>query len=134
MRVLVVEDEMKLGTAVKHGLEQEGYAVDLVHDAEDGHAYAGTEDYDIIVLDRMLPNGQDGLEICRELRRQGNKTPVLMLTARDAISDRVDGLNEGADDYLVKPFSFDELTARLRALQRRPKEVNDTKLQFGILL
>jgi DNA-binding response OmpR family regulator len=82
-------------------------------------------------LDRMLPDGKDGLDICRKLRQNGNNTPVLMLTARDAISDRVGGLNDGADDYLIKPFSFDELIARLRALQRRPQEVIETNLQFG---
>lgn len=131
MRVLAVEDEIKLGQAIKRGLEQEGYAVDLVHDADDGLAYAETEEYDIIILDRMLPDGRDGLEICRKLRQSGNTTPVLMLTARDAISDRVEGLERGADDYLIKPFSFDELVARLHALQRRPKEAIATKLQLG---
>jgi two-component system, OmpR family, response regulator len=134
MRVLVVEDEIKLGKAVKRGLEQEGYAVDLVHDAEDGQTYAETEEYDMIVLDRMLPDGRDGLDICRKLRQNGNTTPVLMLTARDAISDRVQGLDDGADDYLIKPFSFDELIARLRALKRRPKEVIDAELQFGNII
>jgi two-component system, OmpR family, response regulator len=131
MRVLVVEDEVKLGVAIKRGLEQEGYAIDLVHDADDGLAYAETEDYDLIVLDRMLPDGRDGLEICRQLRTEGNSTPVLMLTARDAIADRVEGLDTGADDYLVKPFAFDELIARLSALKRRPKAVLGTTLVFG---
>ena len=131
MRILVVEDEVKLGKAVKRGLEQDGYAVDLVHDAQDGQAYAETEEYDTIILDRMLPDGKDGLDICRTLRSQGNKTPVLMLTARDAIVDRVEGLDDGADDYLVKPFAFDELVARLHALTRRPSEIIATKLQFG---
>jgi DNA-binding response OmpR family regulator len=131
MRVLVVEDEIKLGTAIKRGLEQEGYAVDLLHDAEDGLAYAETEEYDMIVLDRMLPGGKDGLDICKALRTAGNSTPVLMLTARDAIADRVEGLDTGADDYLVKPFDFDELLARLRALQRRPKDARDAILTFG---
>lgn len=131
MRMLVVEDEVKLGAAIKRGLEQEGYAVDLVHDADDGQAYAETEEYDLMVFDRMLPDGRDGLDICRELRAGGNTTPILMLTARDAIADRVEGLDTGADDYLVKPFDFDELIARIRALQRRPKAVLSSTLVFG---
>ncbi len=131
MRILVVEDNIKLGGAIKRGLEQEGYAVDLVHDADDGQTYAETEEYDVIVLDRMLPDGKDGLDICRELRHRGNKTPVLMLTARDAVRDRVQGLTDGADDYLIKPFSFEELLARIRALHRRPQDVIATDLQFG---
>ncbi|HTE22021.1 MAG TPA: response regulator transcription factor [Candidatus Limnocylindria bacterium] len=131
MRVLVVEDEIKLGRAIKRGLEQEGYAVDLVHDAGDGQAYAESEDYDVIILDRMLPGGQDGLDICRKLRQRGSNTPVIMLTARDAVPDRIQGLDDGADDYLIKPFAFAELIARIHALGRRPKEVIDTELQFG---
>lgn len=131
MRILLVEDEIKLGAAIKRGLEQDGYAVDLVHNADDGLAYAETEDYDLVVLDRMLPDGKDGLDICRILRKQGNKTPILMLTARDAVTDRVEGLSDGADDYLIKPFSFDELIARLHALSRRPKEFLATILQIG---
>jgi two-component system, OmpR family, response regulator len=131
MRVLVVEDEIKLGRAIKRGLEQEGYAVDLVHNADDGQAYAETEEYDVVVLDRMLPDKRDGLDICRALRASGNKTPVLMLTARDAIADRVEGLDHGADDYLIKPFAFDELVARLQALLRRPTGVVATELHFN---
>jgi two-component system OmpR family response regulator len=131
MRILVVEDEVKLGGAIKRGLEQEGYAVDLLHTADDGQAYAETEEYDVIVLDRMLPDGKDGLDICRALRQQGNKTPILMLTARDAVRDRIQGLTDGADDYVIKPFSFEELLARIRALHRRPQQVIATVLQFG---
>ena len=131
MRVLLVEDEVKLGRAIKRGLAQEGYAVDLVHDAQDGLAYADSEEYDVLILDRMLPDGHDGLDICRNLRHQGNKTPIIMLTARDAVPDRVQGLDDGADDYLIKPFAFTELIARIHALARRPKEVIDTKSQFG---
>jgi DNA-binding response OmpR family regulator len=131
MRLLVVEDEKKLGSAIKRGLEQEGYAVDLVHDADDGLAYAETEEYDVIVLDRMLPGGQDGLDICRKLRQSGSKTPIIMLTARDAVADRVEGLDDGADDYLIKPFAFDELAARIHALHRRPTEVIATELRIG---
>jgi len=131
VRVLLVEDEVKLGRAIKRGLAQEGYAVDLVHDAQDGLAYADSEEYDVLILDRMLPDGHDGLDICRNLRHQGNKTPIIMLTARDAVPDRVQGLDDGADDYLIKPFAFTELIARIHALARRPKEVIDTKSQFG---
>lgn len=123
MKILLVEDEQKLGRAVKAGLEQDGYAVDLQHTAEDGLAYAETEAYDIIVLDRMLPGNKDGLDICKRLRQAGNITPILLLTARGELDDRVSGLDEGADDYLVKPFDFEELLARLRALKRRPKQV-----------
>ncbi len=130
MRILLVEDEAKLANAVKKGLEQEGFAVDLALDAENGMAFAETEEYDVLVLDRMLPGGQDGLDICKKLRQNGNNTPTLMLTARDTVPDKVQGLSDGADDYLAKPFSFDELVARIHALTRRPKEVIATKLQF----
>ncbi len=133
MRILVVEDEVKLGDAIKRGLEQEGYAVDLTRDADEGESYAETEDYDVIILDRMLPNKRDGLDICANLRQAGNMTPVLMLTARGEISDRVDGLDHGADDYLVKPFNFDELLARIRALLRRPSHSIGPVLSLGSL-
>ncbi len=92
----------------------------MVHDADSGYSYATDPDYDLIVLDRMLPGKMDGVELCTELRKNGVSTPIIMLTARGTIGDRVEGLNSGADDYLVKPFSFDELTARVRALLRRP--------------
>ncbi|HXE10105.1 MAG TPA: response regulator transcription factor [Verrucomicrobiae bacterium] len=130
MRILVIEDDVKIAQAVKRGLELKGFAVDAVHDADSGLAAAGDPDYDAIVLDRMLPGSVDGVELCRKLRQSGVSTPVLMLTARGAIGDKVEGLNSGADDYLVKPFSFDELTARVRALLRRPKEQVGTKLQL----
>lgn len=116
----MIEDEPKIAQAVKKGLELKGYAVDMVHDADTGLAYATDPDYDLIVLDRMLPGKMDGIELCAELRKSGVLTPIIMLTARGTIGDRVEGLNSGADDYLVKPFSFDELTARVRALLRRP--------------
>src|SRR5215217_9328968 len=119
MRVLVVEDEARLATLLRTGLTEEGHAVDLAASGEDGLAWVAVGEYDIIVLDVMLP-GIDGFEVCRRLRRIAVHTPVLLLTARDAIADRVDGLDAGADDYLVKPFAFAELTARLRALYRRP--------------
>jgi DNA-binding response OmpR family regulator len=132
MRILVVEDEPKIAQAVKQGLELKGYAVDMVHNGEEGLAYARDADYDLIVLDRMLP-GLDGVELCRRLRAEDVHTPVLMLTARGTIGDKVEGLNSGADDYLVKPFSFDELTARVRALLRRPRASVGTELQVGDL-
>jgi len=132
MRILIIEDEHKIAQALKRGLEQERYAVDLEFDGEDGLAAAEAESYDLIVLDRMLP-GKDGMDICRDLRDKGNHTPILMLTAKDRISDRVQGLDAGADDYLIKPFSFEELLARIRALLRRPHEAASTTLEVGDL-
>ncbi len=134
MRILVVEDELKLGQAIKKGLEQDGYAVDLVTNAEDGQAWAETEEYDTIILDRMLPGGKDGLDICRALRESGDKTPILVLTALGEVKDRVSGLDGGADDYLMKPFSFDELLARLRAIARRPALTSQPKIKLDNLL
>jgi two-component system, OmpR family, response regulator len=118
VRVLVVEDEVKMARAIRRGLEQEGYAVDTAADGTEGWFQASENPYDAIVLDVMLP-GLDGFEVCRRLRAAGRWAPVLMLTARDAVPDRIDGLDAGADDYLVKPFAFGELLARLRALLRR---------------
>ena len=132
MRVLVVEDEVKMARALRRGLEQEGYAVDTAADGEEG-LFQGTENpYDAIVLDVMLPK-LDGFEVCRRLRAAGRWAPVLMLTARDAVSDRIAGLDVGADDYLVKPFSFGELLARLRALLRRGPTERPTELVVGDL-
>ncbi len=122
MRILVVEDEEKIANAIKTGLGQESFAVDIALTGNEGRAKALTGKYDCIVLDRMLPDVADGLEICRELRKEKIATPVLMLTAKDRLDDRVAGLDTGADDYLVKPFAFEELLARIRALLRRPKE------------
>ena len=119
MRLLVVEDEPKIGAALKRGLEQEGYAVDLCVDGGSGLRYLTTEPYDVAIIDRMLPV-MEGTEICRQARAKGNTTPVLLLTAKSAIDDRVQGLDAGADDYLPKPFAFEELLARIRALLRRP--------------
>jgi two-component system OmpR family response regulator len=133
MRILVVEDELKIAAAVKRGLEIKGFAVDVVHDADSGLTAAGDPDYDVIVLDRMLPGTMDGVELCQRLRADSVSTPVIMLTARGTIGDKVDGLNSGADDYLVKPFSFDELTARVRALLRRPTTQVGTDLKVGDL-
>ena len=118
MRVLLVEDEHKISAYVKRGLEECGYAVDAVFTGRDALNWAVATNYDLIILDIMLPN-IDGLTACRELRQRGNRTPVLMLTARDAVDDRVNGLDAGADDYLVKPFAMKELLARMRALTRR---------------
>src|ERR671936_128544 len=118
MRILVVEDEIKMARAIRRGLEQESYAVDTAPDGHEGLFMAVENDYDAIVLDVMLP-GLDGLKVCRRLRAAGRWAPVLMLTARDGVADRIAGLDVGADDYLVKPFSFGELLARLRALLRR---------------
>ena len=118
MRILVVEDEVKMARLIRRGLREEGLSVDIADRGEDALWMAGSTDYDAIVLDVMLP-GIDGFETCRRLRGDGVWAPVLMLTARDAVEDRVAGLDDGADDYLTKPFSFAELLARLRALARR---------------
>src|SRR5580704_3911056 len=133
MRILVIEDEPKIAQAVKRGLELKGYAVDAVHDADTGFSYATDPDYDAIVLDRMLPGNMDGIALCQKVRAEGVTTPIIMLTARGSIGDRVEGLNSGADDYLVKPFSFDELTARVRALLRRPVAQVGTQLSVNDL-
>jgi DNA-binding response OmpR family regulator len=118
MRVLLVEDNRRMNTTIRLSLEEGGYAVDSAYTGPDGQELAELTPYDAIILDIMLP-GKDGLQVCRELRQQKVNTPVLMLTARDAIEDRVSGLDSGADDYLVKPFALEELHARLRALLRR---------------
>jgi two-component system, OmpR family, response regulator len=132
MRVLVVEDEPKMAGLVKRGLEEEGIAVDVAGRGEDAVWMAGSTEYDVVVLDVMLP-GLDGFEVCRRLRADEVWTPVLMLTARDAVEDRVAGLDGGADDYLVKPFSFEELLARLRALARRGASERPAVLEAGDL-
>lgn len=133
MRILVIEDEVKIASAIKRGLELKGYAVDMVHDADTGLSHALDADYDAVILDRMLPGSMDGTELCRQLREHGSSVPVLMLTARGTIGDKVEGLNSGADDYLVKPFSFDELTARVKALLRRPPTHTGTVLKVDNL-
>jgi DNA-binding response OmpR family regulator len=122
MRILVVEDEHKIAGAIKRGLEQESYAVDVAYDSDEGVTMATTEEYDAVILDRMLPGLIEGVDIVKEMRSQSIHTPVLLLTAKDKIEDRVTGLNAGADDYLVKPFAFEELLARIRALLRRPQD------------
>lgn len=120
MRVLVVEDEHKIANSIKKGLEQESFAVDLAFSGNEGFDLASSENYDLLILDVMLPE-MTGIEITEKLREQNIHTPVLMLTARGQISDKVEGLNSGADDYLTKPFAFEELLARLKAISRRPK-------------
>jgi len=132
MRVLVVEDEKKLGELLGRGLREEGYAADVADRGEEALWMARAVAYDAIVLDVMLP-GADGFEICRRLRGDGVWTPVLMLTARDAVGDRVDGLDAGADDYLTKPFAFSELLARVRAIARRGPVERPTVLSAGDL-
>jgi DNA-binding response OmpR family regulator len=122
MRVLIVEDERKISAYVKRGLEEQGYAVDAAYTGTEALDFADAAPYDLILLDILLPE-MDGLAVCRELRRKGNRAPVLILTARDAVDDRVAGLDAGADDYLVKPFALKELLARLRALTRRTADV-----------
>jgi len=132
VRVLLIEDDVTIARLLKEGLEDELYAVDVVHDGNEGYRTAVADEYDVIILDIMLP-GMNGYEVCRALRNDGNKTPILMLTARDAERDIVEGLDTGADDYLAKPFSFDVLLARIRALLRRPNEKLEEILQVGDL-
>jgi two-component system, OmpR family, response regulator len=132
VRVLVVEDEARMAELLSRGLREEGYSVDAVRDGTEGLWMATEQQYDAIVLDVMLP-GLDGFEVCRRLREAKRWAPVLMLTARDAVDDRVHGLDAGADDYLAKPFSFAELAARLRALVRRRPDARPTILEVGDL-
>lgn len=133
MRVLIVEDEHKIANVIKEGLHEESFAVDVCYDGEDGLMTAQATDYDLIILDRMLPGNTDGIEICRILRAKGNHTPILMVTAKDQIRDRIAGLDSGADDYLIKPFSFEELLARMRALLRRPHDTVGEQLMVADL-
>lgn len=131
MRILIVEDEEKLANSLKKGLEKEGFAVDVLYDGESAQRRIemNYNDYDLIVLDLMLPK-RDGFEICRNVRSLDIITPILVLTARDAIDDKIHALDGGADDYLVKPFSFQELLARIRALLRRPEQILPIELQI----
>lgn len=132
MKILVVEDEERVALFIQKGLREEGHAVDTASDGEDGGFLAEVNDYDLIVLDIMLPK-KNGISVCRELRDRGVNTPVLMLTARDSVEDRVRGLDAGADDYLVKPFAFEELLARVRALLRRQSDSKTPILVIGDL-
>lgn len=127
MKILVIEDEHHIANAIKKGLEQERFAVDVTYDGTEGYDLASSEHYDCILLDLMLP-GMDGITLCKELRKNHNHSPILMLTARGQLEDKVAGLNAGADDYLTKPFSFEELLARIRALVRRPTTITDPLL------
>jgi two-component system copper resistance phosphate regulon response regulator CusR len=133
MRILLVEDEPRVANFIAKGLREQSYAVDLATDGEEALYQADVNAYDLIILDVMTPK-KNGFEVCRELRKKGERTPVLMLTARDAVDDRVLGLDSGADDYLTKPFEFKELLARLRALLRRPAEYRPDVLQVADLL
>lgn len=132
MRILIVEDHPKIAQSLKKGLRQESYAVDIAHDGETGLNEALYEDYDAIILDIMLPE-RDGLSLLTELRKNRKNTPVLMLTAKDTLPDKIKGLDMGADDYLAKPFEFEELLARLRAILRRPKQHLPATLRCGDL-
>src|SRR5437016_14599690 len=132
MRVLLVEDEPRVAGFIAKGLREQTYAVDVARDGEEAVYYAGVNDYDLVILDVMLPV-KDGYAVCRELRGSGLRTPILMLTARDAVDDRVRGLDSGADDYLTKPFDFKELLARLRALSRRSAEIRPELIRVGDL-
>lgn len=132
MKILVVEDEHIIATSLKKGLEQEHYTVDLAFDGQEGFDLASGEDYDLLILDLMLPK-MDGLEICRQLRSEQNNVPILILTAKSQTEDKIKGLNSGADDYLTKPFAFEELLARIRALSRRPKSATAEIITVGDL-
>lgn len=132
MRLLVVEDDPRLATLIARGLREQTYAVDVVGNGKDAIVQAAVNSYDAIILDVMLP-GLDGFAVLKELRARGMRTPVMMLTARDAVADRITGLDSGADDYLNKPFDFGELLARLRALLRRPENLQSDVLRVGDL-
>jgi DNA-binding response OmpR family regulator len=127
MKILVVEDDHKIATSIKKGFEQESWVCDVAFDGENGYDLAISESYDVIILDLMLPK-KDGITIASDLRKENIHTPILMLTAKGEIDDKVLGLNSGADDYLVKPFAFEELVARVQALSRRPNEIKNEEL------
>jgi heavy metal response regulator len=133
MRILIVEDEKSLADIIKKGLEEEDYAVDVAYNGEDGLFMAENEPSDLIILDIMLPI-VDGMTILKKIRKAGVKTPVLMLTAKDTLADKVSGLDSGADDYLTKPFLFEELLARIRALLRRNSEAKTSMIEIGDLV
>lgn len=132
MKILVVEDEHRIAQAIKEGLEEENYAVDVEHNGEDGFNAATAVEYDLLILDVMIPV-MNGFEVCRRIRSNGNRTPILMLTAKDQDDDIVTGLDSGADDYLAKPFAFEVLLARMRALLRRPHNSLGEILKVGDL-
>jgi DNA-binding response OmpR family regulator len=129
IRLLLVEDEHKIASSIKRGLEQENYSVDVTYDGIKGYDLASTEEYDAIILDLMLP-GISGLDLCKKLREQKINTPIIILTAKSELEDKIKGLNTGADDYLTKPFAFEELLARMRAVLRRPSSSLNSILKF----
>jgi len=133
MRILVIEDEKKVADFISHGLSEEGYAVDTAHDGDQGFFLATTNEYDAVLLDVMLPK-MDGITLCTRLRSEENHTPILMLTAKDAVKDKVKGLDAGADDYLTKPFAFEELLARIRSLLRKKYLHQKTRYQVEDLV
>jgi len=133
MRVLIIEDEKKVADFISNGLAEEGYAVDVAHDGDQGYFLATTNEYDAILLDIMLPK-MEGFTLCTKLRAEENHTPILMLTAKDAIKDKVRGLDAGADDYLTKPFAFEELLARIRSLLRKKSLQQKTRFQVDNLV
>ena len=133
VRILIVEDDHRIANTIKKGLEQESFLVAVSYDGQEGFDFASSEDYDLIVLDLMLPD-MDGLTICRKLREIKIHTPILILTAKGQTQDKIEGLNSGADDYLVKPFSFEELLARIKALTRRPHSIAEDTLKAGDLI
>ncbi|AET67902.1 response regulator with CheY-like receiver domain and winged-helix DNA-binding domain [Desulfosporosinus orientis DSM 765] len=130
MRILIVEDEKRIASFIKRGLEEEAHAVDVAYDGEEGLNWITSFNYDLIIMDILMPK-MDGITLCRTIREQDIDTPVLMLTAKDAVDDRVEGLDAGADDYLVKPFAFKELLARIRALSRRWTDGKGNTLEIG---
>jgi len=132
MRILLVEDDPRIARFAARGLQEQAYAVDVVVNGNDALYQVEINDYDLVILDVMIP-GKDGFAVCRSIRALGKRMPVLMLTARDAVDDRITGLDAGADDYLTKPFEFGELLARLRALLRRPKELRPSRIIVGDL-
>ncbi len=133
MRILVVEDERRIATYIKKGLTMKGHVVDLAHDGQEGYDLASEEDYDVVVLDLMLPL-LSGEEVCRRLRENKRQMPILMLTAKGQVNDKVAGLEAGADDYLSKPFAFQELEARIKALARRPAEIKPSQIVYEDLM
>ncbi len=133
MRILIIEDEHKIATALKKALQTDNYAVDVSYDGDDGYAMATTEPYDLAIIDWMIPGEYNGVDIVKAMRKEKIHTPVLLLSAKGTIKDRTTGLDSGADDYLVKPFALEEMLARVRALLRRPVEVQQTILTVGDL-
>jgi len=133
MRILVIEDEQKVANFIKQGLKEEGYSVDVAYDGEEGYFLAKDNEYDVVILDLMLPK-MDGITLCKKLRAEKITTPILMLTAKDSVKDKVTGLDSGANDYLTKPFSFEELFARIRVLLRKDQAATPTKLQVDDLV